>query len=301
MGKGGSSLRSAPPSVTWRPAVHACGGCQSRLIFEARHGRSRRSPRSSPSRSSRSAHRAGRAGPAERLVGPGPAESTLARGKKTVLLPPRQTTTPWRSSTREEIAPAARARLLGAAHRLPAASASARDRFPTEASVLPLTREAAWNYSYWGKEHKSEGAPTSTGHSLGGAIRDRARAGGIRKAAGLVVESSFTSITDMARLEEALRAACRSICSSASASTRCARSASSGCRCSSLHGTADEVVPFAMGERLFAASRGSARPGPPSRGGPPRTTDAAGEARHFAALLARFFRRPNPRSPALVP
>src|SRR4051812_19161615 len=124
-------------------------------------------------------------------------------------------------------------------------------RFPSEASVYE-DAEAAWTYLV-----QSEVKPRDLyiyGHSLGGAIAiELARRH--PEAAGLVVESSFTSIYEMSRLDrryawlpvkQFLTHRFQSI----------DKVAQLGLPVLYIHGTADEVVPFAMGRRLFDASGG---------------------------------------------
>ena len=126
--------------------------------------------------------------------------------------------------------------------------------FPSEASVYE-DAEAAWSYLV-----RSRGvAPDNLyiyGHSLGGAVAiELARRH--PEAAGLVVESSFTSIYDMARLEK--RYAMLPLDLFLNQRFDSLRKVGSlKLAVLYLHGTADEIVPFAMGRRLFAASGGSA-------------------------------------------
>ncbi len=87
------------------------------------------------------------------------------------------------------------------------------------------------------------------GHSLGGAVAiDLASR---RECGGLIVQSSFTSVTDMARrmfrvplFEYILRSRFDSL-----AKIRWVRAP-----ILIVHGTRDETVPFSMGQRLFAAA-----------------------------------------------
>ena len=127
--------------------------------------------------------------------------------------------------------------------------------FPTEASVYQ-DAEAAWNYLV-----RERGVDPKAlylyGHSLGGAIAiELARRH--PEAAGLIVESSFTSISDMARLQA--RYALLPVDFFLNQRFDSIRKVA-GLRLPILylHGTDDELVPFAMGQRLFAASERSAR------------------------------------------
>jgi len=119
---------------------------------------------------------------------------------------------------------------------------------PSETTVYE-DAEAAWNYLV----HDRGIAPASLyiyGHSLGGAIAiELARRH--PDAAGLIVESSFTSIYDMSRLDPRFKLlpVKRFLNQRFESLEKVA-----GLRLPVLfmHGTEDEIVPFSMGERLFA-------------------------------------------------
>ena len=127
--------------------------------------------------------------------------------------------------------------------------------FPSEATVYE-DAEAAWNYLV--RERTVDPSQLYLyGHSLGGAIAiELARRH--PEAAGLIVESSFTSISDMARLEK--RYALLPIDLFLNQRFESIRKVSAlKLPILYLHGTEDEVVPFAMGQRLFDASDRSAK------------------------------------------
>ncbi len=125
---------------------------------------------------------------------------------------------------------------------------------PTEASVYQ-DAEAAWRYLVAERGF----APRRVfiyGHSLGGAVAIEL---GLRHpdAGGLIVESSFTSIYDMAMLNRLyawlpLKPFLKQFDS-------IDKVAQLKLPVLFLHGTADEVVPFSMGEKLYGASGGDKR------------------------------------------
>ena len=129
------------------------------------------------------------------------------------------------------------------------------DEFPSEAGVYE-DAQAAWNYL--AHERRLNSADVFIyGHSLGAAIAVELA---LRHpdAAGLVVESGFTSIEDMAALENRyalvpigpfLNQRFDSIDKVPALRLPVLY----------LHGTADEIVPYAMGERLYKASGGIKR------------------------------------------
>jgi fermentation-respiration switch protein FrsA (DUF1100 family) len=87
------------------------------------------------------------------------------------------------------------------------------------------------------------------GESLGGAVA--AQLAAARKPAALVLASTFTSVPDLGAESTP---GCRSACWPASAMTR----ASAWQRSLSvlvIHSRQDDIIPFAHGERLFAAAR----------------------------------------------
>lgn len=125
-------------------------------------------------------------------------------------------------------------------------------RFPSEASVYE-DAQAAWDYLV-----QERGIPPGRlfiyGHSLGGAIAIEL-ATRHPEAAGLIVESSFTSIYDMATLQGRfallpIKAFLNQRFDSIEKVRRLQLPVLY------LHGTADEIVPFSMGRRLFSESGG---------------------------------------------
>jgi alpha-beta hydrolase superfamily lysophospholipase len=126
--------------------------------------------------------------------------------------------------------------------------------FPSEKTVYE-DAEAAWNYLVG-----QRGTPPAHlyiyGHSLGGAI-------GIElalhhpEAAGLIVESSFTSIQDMAKLRRRYALLPMRLLNQRFDSI--GKVGRLELPVLYIHGTADEVVPYAMGEQLFKASGGRKR------------------------------------------
>jgi len=127
-------------------------------------------------------------------------------------------------------------------------------RFPSERTVYE-DAEAAWTYLVRAGVKARD--LYIYGHSLGGAIAiELARRH--PEAAGLVVESSFTSIYDMAMLERkyALLPVRRFLTQKFDS---IAKVRELSLPVLYLHGTADEVVPQAMGRRLFEASGGDKR------------------------------------------
>jgi pimeloyl-ACP methyl ester carboxylesterase len=126
-------------------------------------------------------------------------------------------------------------------------------RFPSESSVYE-DAEAAWEYLVRGRGI----APRQLyiyGHSLGGAIAIEL-ATKHPEAAGLIVESGFTSIYDMALLERryALLPIKPFLNQRFDSIGKVGRLR---LRVLYLHGTDDEVVPFSMGRRLFSESAGA--------------------------------------------
>ena len=123
---------------------------------------------------------------------------------------------------------------------------------PSEETVYQ-DAEAAWNYLI---RHRGIRAARVHiyGHSLGGAIAIELA---LRhpEAAGLIVESSFTSIAEMAKLHTQYALLPLQLSSQRFDSINKV----GGLRLPVLyiHGTADEIVPYAMGEQLYKASGGS--------------------------------------------
>ncbi len=125
---------------------------------------------------------------------------------------------------------------------------------PTEASVYQ-DAEAAWRYLVQARGL----APQRVfiyGHSLGGAVAIELA---LRhpEARGLVVESSFTSLYDMARLD--WRYAWLPRKPFLTQFDSLAKVPRLELPVLFLHGTADEIVPFSMGEKLYRASGGEKR------------------------------------------
>ena len=126
--------------------------------------------------------------------------------------------------------------------------------FPSEKTVYE-DAEAAWNYLV-DQRGISPARLYIYGHSLGGAI-------GIElalrhpEAAGLIVESSFTSIREMAKLRKRYALLPMQLLHQRFDSIQ--KVGKLKLPVLYIHGTADEVVPYAMGEQLFKASGGSKR------------------------------------------
>ena len=126
--------------------------------------------------------------------------------------------------------------------------------FPSEKTVYE-DAEAAWNYLV-DQRGISPARLYIYGHSLGGAI-------GIElalrhpEAAGLIVESSFTSIREMAKLRKRYALLPMQLLHQRFDSIQ--KVSKLKLPVLYIHGTADEVVPYAMGEQLFKASGGRKR------------------------------------------
>ena len=126
--------------------------------------------------------------------------------------------------------------------------------FPSEETVYE-DAEAAWDYLV-DQRGVSPARLYIYGHSLGGAI-------GIElavhhpEAAGLIVESGFTSIRDMARLRKRYALLPMRLLNQRFDSIQ--KVSKLKLPVLYIHGTADEVVPYAMGEQLFKASGGRKR------------------------------------------
>jgi pimeloyl-ACP methyl ester carboxylesterase len=126
--------------------------------------------------------------------------------------------------------------------------------FPSEASVYQ-DAEAAWAHLVMTGIDPSD--LYIYGHSLGGAVAiDLAALH--PEAGGLIVESSFTSIYDMAMLSKTIallpvKLFLKHRFESLSKVARLRLPALY------IHGTADEIVPFGMGRRLFDATQGFKR------------------------------------------
>lgn len=127
--------------------------------------------------------------------------------------------------------------------------------FPSEARVYQ-DAEAAWDYLV-SERGLAPAAVVIYGHSLGGAVAiELARRH--PEAAGLVVESSFTSIADMARLDRRYKLLPVDLFLNQRFDSL-AKVGALRLPVLYLHGSADELVPFAMGQRLFDASGGAKR------------------------------------------
>ena len=123
--------------------------------------------------------------------------------------------------------------------------------FPTEKGVYE-DAQAAWNYLV-GTRRIAPSNVLIYGHSLGGAIAIEL-ATHHPEALGLVVESSFTSISDMASLDRRYAILPVSLLLDQRFDS-IGKVGSLGLPVLYVHGTQDEVVPFDMGRRLFAATR----------------------------------------------
>ena len=122
--------------------------------------------------------------------------------------------------------------------------------FPTERAVYE-DASAAWNFLVSEMKVKPQDLYIY-GHSLGGAIAIEL-ANRHPESAGLIVESSFTSIYDMARLDPRyLLLPLNPLLNQRFDSA--AKVVSLKLPVLYLHGTADEVVPFDMGKRLFSST-----------------------------------------------
>jgi hypothetical protein len=123
--------------------------------------------------------------------------------------------------------------------------------FPTEAQVYE-DAEASWNYLI--RDRHADPAKTFIyGQSLGGAIAIELAARH-PEAAGLIVESSFTSVADVAKIgywmfpvDALLNERFDSL----------AKVAKLRIPVLYIHGTSDDETPYAMSEQLFAATPGT--------------------------------------------
>ena len=122
--------------------------------------------------------------------------------------------------------------------------------FPSEQSVYE-DAEAVWNYAVRDRGI-DPGQLYIYGQSLGGAIAiELARRH--PEAAGLIVESSFTSIYDMARLDIVYRALPLNLVLNQRFESL-NKVPSLKMPVLFMHGTADEIVPYSMGQALFEAA-----------------------------------------------
>jgi pimeloyl-ACP methyl ester carboxylesterase len=129
-----------------------------------------------------------------------------------------------------------------------------RASLPSEKTVYE-DAEAAWNYLV--KERGIDPAHLYIhGHSLGGAIAIEL-ALHHPEAAGLIVESSFTSIRDMAKLHKKYALLPVRLVNQKFDSIN--KVGKLRLPVLYIHGTGDEVVPYAMGQKLFKASGGTKR------------------------------------------
>ena len=122
--------------------------------------------------------------------------------------------------------------------------------FPSEHQVYE-DAETAWNYLIRDL-HADPGQAFIYGHSLGGAVAIEL---GLHhpEAAGLILESTFTSIPDMAKLTYWMFPADWLLNQRFDA---LAKIPLLRLPMLFIHGTADTEVPYTMSERLFAAARG---------------------------------------------
>jgi fermentation-respiration switch protein FrsA (DUF1100 family) len=154
--------------------------------------------------------------------------------------------------------------------------------FPSEKSVYE-DAEVAWTYLV--RQRGIRAADLYIyGHSLGGAIAIEL-ALHHPESAGLIVTSSFTSISDMANLKRPytlfpVKLLLNQRFDSISKVGRLKLPVLY------IHGTADEVVPFAMGEQLFKASGGAKRF--VAIGGGRHDGNAAVDAAAFRAAISSF-------------
>jgi pimeloyl-ACP methyl ester carboxylesterase len=126
--------------------------------------------------------------------------------------------------------------------------------FPSEASVYQ-DAQAAWAYLVMTGIDPSD--LYIYGHSLGGAVAIDLAARH-HEAGGLIVESSFTSIYDMAMLSKPIALLPVKLFLKHRFESL-GKVASLRLPALYIHGTADEIVPFDMGRRLFDATTGFKR------------------------------------------
>jgi uncharacterized protein len=123
--------------------------------------------------------------------------------------------------------------------------------FPSESQVYD-DAEASWDYLI-GHRHVDPGRAFIYGHSLGGAVAIELA---LRRpeAAGVIVESGFTSMSDVAKIEYWMFPVNWLLNQRFDA---LAKVAMLRVPVLFIHGTADREVPYEMSERLFAAASGS--------------------------------------------
>ena len=121
--------------------------------------------------------------------------------------------------------------------------------FPSESQVY-ADAEAAWDFLIR-QPHVDPSLAYIYGHSLGGAVAIELA---LRRpeAAGLIVESAFTSMTDMAKIDYWMFPVDSLLNQRFDA---LAKVPMLRVPVLFIHGTADSEVPYAMSERLFAAAR----------------------------------------------
>jgi pimeloyl-ACP methyl ester carboxylesterase len=161
--------------------------------------------------------------------------------------------------------------------------------FPSEKTVYE-DAETAWNYLVQQRGLN----PTHLyiyGHSLGGAIAIEL-ALHHPDAAGLIVESSFTSIRDMAKLHKQYALLPMELLGQPFDSIN--KVDKLRLRVLYIHGTADEIVPYEMGEQLFKASGGRKRFVP--IGGGLHGNNAEIGGRMFRAAIRDFIEESAPPS-----
>ena len=127
--------------------------------------------------------------------------------------------------------------------------------FPSERTVYE-DAEAAWQHLVADKRIDPRRLYIY-GHSLGGAVAIEL-ATRHPEAAGLIVESSFTSIYDMARLEKPYKLFPVKLFLNQRFDSL-AKVERLALPVLFIHGTADEVVPFSMGEQLYRRAKGMKR------------------------------------------
>ena len=123
--------------------------------------------------------------------------------------------------------------------------------FPSEAQLYD-DAEAAWDHLI-AQRRVDPGRAFIYGHSMGGAVAIELA---LRRpdAAGVIVESAFTSMPDVARLHYWMFPAGWLLNQRFDALARAPRLS---VPVLFIHGTADAEVPYTMSERLFAVTRGS--------------------------------------------
>ena len=119
---------------------------------------------------------------------------------------------------------------------------------PSEAGVY-RDADAAYEYLLHERHFPPEGI-IIYGHSLGGAVAINLASR--RPCGALIVQSSFTTVRDMARQMFAVPLIAYAASSRFDSLDRIRRVSAPVLI---VHGTQDDVVPFAMGEQLFAAAR----------------------------------------------